>query len=170
MSGLQIGRVGRGAVLGGAKNEANAAKADLEPSGPDAAHLKAQDRFLREGKKLSDPEKFKREQHPFDAYERLKEQARNNTPPTPPDNFRWRYYGLFYVAPTQNSFMRSLVPDIFHSPSRKSCTASLLNSSSCGPSTTRTGPSDRAGIVMARSADTDAVATGISSLDCKARG
>jgi len=105
MSGLQIGRVGRGAVLGGAKNEANAAKADPEPGGPDATHLKAQDRFLREGKKLSDPEKFKREQHPFDAYERLKEQARNNTPPTPPDNFRWRYYGLFYVAPTQNSFM-----------------------------------------------------------------
>ena len=108
MSGLQIGRVGRGAVFGGAKSGLNAkvdAKADHEPSGPDAAHLKAQDRFLREGKKLSDPEKFKRELHPFDAYERLKEQARNNTPPTPPDNFRWRYYGLFYVAPTQNSFM-----------------------------------------------------------------
>jgi ferredoxin-nitrite reductase len=105
MSGLQIGRV---AVFGGAKSGLNAkvdAKADHESSGPDAAHLKAQDRFLREGKKLSDPEKFKREQHPFDAYERLKEQARNNTPPTPPDNFRWRYYGLFYVAPTQNSFM-----------------------------------------------------------------
>lgn len=105
MSGLQIGRVGRGAVFGGVKSEANAAKADPEPSGPDAAHLKAQDRFLRDGKKLSDPEKFKREQHPFDAYERLKEQARSNTPPPPPDNFRWRYYGLFYVAPTQNSFM-----------------------------------------------------------------
>jgi len=102
MSGLQIGRVGRGAVLGGAKSEA---KADPEPTGPDAAHLKAQDRFLREGKKLSDPEKFKREQHPFDAYERLKEQARTNTPPTPADNFRWRYYGMFYVAPAQTSYM-----------------------------------------------------------------
>lgn len=102
MSGLQIGRVGRGAVLGGAKSEA---KADPEPTGPDAAHLKAQDRFLREGKKLSEPEKFKREQHPFDAYERLKEQARANTPPTPADNFRWRYYGMFYVAPAQTSYM-----------------------------------------------------------------
>src|SRR5438105_3275983 len=29
----------------------------------------------------------------------------HNTPPTPPDNFRWRYYGLFYVAPAQNSYM-----------------------------------------------------------------
>jgi ferredoxin-nitrite reductase len=105
MSGLQIGRVGRGAGLGGAKSEPNVAKSDPEPTGPDAVHLKAQDRFLREGRKLSDPEKFKREQHPFDAYERLKEQARTNTPPTPADNFRWRYYGMFYVAPAQTSYM-----------------------------------------------------------------
>src|SRR5262249_59958706 len=53
----------------------------------------------------SDQEKFKREQHPFDAYERLKEQAEKNEAPKPPDNFRWRYYGLFYVAPAQNSYM-----------------------------------------------------------------
>ena len=103
MSGLQVGRVGRAAGLAGAGAAPD--KAAPEPVGPDAAGLKAQDRFLQDGKKLSDPEKFKREQHPFDAYERLKEQARHNTPPPPPDNFRWRYYGLFYVAPTQNSFM-----------------------------------------------------------------
>ena len=47
--------------------------------------------------KLADQEKFKREEHPFDAYRRLKEQAANNEPPKPADNFRWRYYGLFYV-------------------------------------------------------------------------
>jgi ferredoxin-nitrite reductase len=99
MSGVSAGRLGRGG--GGAATPA----AEPEPTGPDAAHLKAQDRFLKDGKKLSDPEKFKREQHPFDAYERLKAQARDNAAPSPPDNFRWRYYGLFYVAPTQNSFM-----------------------------------------------------------------
>jgi len=107
MSGLQVGRVGRGVGLvaaGGAVPE----KSAPEPIGPDAAGLKAQDRFLGDGKKLSDPEKFKREQHPFDAYERLKAQAKHNTPPPPADNFRWRYYGLFYVAPTQNSFMSRL--------------------------------------------------------------
>src|SRR5215468_8411823 len=96
-SGLQIARAMRGRDAG--------SKADAEPTGPDAAHLKAQDRFLKEGKKLSDQEKFKREQHPFDAYERLKEQAEKNEAPKPPDNFRWRYYGLFYVAPAQNSYM-----------------------------------------------------------------
>ncbi len=101
MSGLQVGRVGRGLGNGAGPAE----KVDPEPIGPDAAHIKAQDKITASGKKLADQEKFKREQHPFDAYERLKKQAANNTPPPPPDNFRWRYYGLFYVAPAQNSFM-----------------------------------------------------------------
>jgi ferredoxin-nitrite reductase len=104
MSGLQVGRVGRNVGLA-AGSCAPAAKGNPEPVGPDADSLKAQDKVLGDGKKLSDPEKFKREQHPFDAYERLKEQAKSNTPPTPADNFRWRYYGLFYVAPTQDSYM-----------------------------------------------------------------
>ena len=95
-SGLQIARVGRG--LGGPA-------APAKPSGPDAEHIAAQDRTVASGGKLSDQEKFKREQHPFDAYRRLQEQATNNDPPKPADNFRWRYYGLFYVAPAQNSYM-----------------------------------------------------------------
>jgi ferredoxin-nitrite reductase len=74
-------------------------------SGPDAAALQAQDRVLASGGKLSDPEKFKRDQHPFDAYGRLKAQSQANEYPKQPDNFRWRYYGLFYVAPNQNSYM-----------------------------------------------------------------
>jgi ferredoxin-nitrite reductase len=104
MSGVQVGRAGRNAGLASGSSEM-AAEADSEPIGPDAAGLKAQDRFLRDSKKLSDPEKFKREQHPFDAYERLKEQSKNNASPSPADNFRWRYYGLFYVAPAQDSYM-----------------------------------------------------------------
>ena len=95
-SGLQIARVGRG-LAGPA--------APAKPSGPDAEHIAAQDRTTAGGGKLSDQEKFKREQHPFDAYRRLQEQAANNEPPKPADNFRWRYYGLFYVAPAQNSYM-----------------------------------------------------------------
>src|SRR4249919_247959 len=96
-SGLQIARAGRG--LGDGKPAAQV------PSGPDAEHISAQDRTVAAGGKLNDQEKFKREQHPFDAYSRLKEQAANNTPPKPADNFRWRYYGLFYVAPAQDSYM-----------------------------------------------------------------
>jgi ferredoxin-nitrite reductase len=64
-TGLQISRAGRG--LG---NTA-AGKPNPEPNGPDAAHLKAQDKIIASGRKLADQEKFKREEHPFDAYPRL---------------------------------------------------------------------------------------------------
>jgi ferredoxin-nitrite reductase len=97
-AGLQVLKSGRG--LGGAP-----AKAGTEPSGPDAAHLRAQDKVVASGKKLADQEKVKREEHPFDAYQRLKQQALDNAPPSPADNFRWRYLGLFYVAPAQDSYM-----------------------------------------------------------------
>jgi ferredoxin-nitrite reductase len=99
-AGVQIMRGGRG--LGGGATEA---KGNAEPTGPDAAHIKAQDKVTASGKKLADQEKFKREEHPFDAYPRLKQQALDNAPPVPADNFRWRYFGLFYVAPAQDSYM-----------------------------------------------------------------
>lgn len=98
-TGLQISKVGRS--FGGTA----AGKTSAEPIGPDAAHLRAQDKVLASGKKLVDQERFKREEHPFDAYSRLKQQALTNAPPSPADNFRWRYYGLFYVAPAQDSYM-----------------------------------------------------------------
>ncbi len=76
-----------------------------EPVGPDAVHLKAMARLEAEGKKLSAEEKAKRDEHPFDAYARLKAGASAGQFPKGTDNFRWRFHGLFYVAPTQNSFM-----------------------------------------------------------------
>src|ERR1700754_505548 len=97
VSGLNAARATRAVLPGGSPKG--------EPTGPDAIHLKAQDKVTAAGGKLADQEKFKREQHPFDAYDRLKEQAESNTPPKPADNFRWRYYGLFYVAPAQDSYM-----------------------------------------------------------------
>ncbi|WP_131114911.1 NirA family protein [Lichenihabitans psoromatis] len=76
-----------------------------EPTGPDAAHAKAQNRTLAEGKKLADQEKWKRAENPFESYMRLKIEALAGTKPKPEDNFRWRYHGLFYVAPAQESYM-----------------------------------------------------------------
>ncbi len=96
-SGVQIARAGRG--LGGGKPAAQI------PSGPDAEHLLAQDKTVARGGKLNEQEKIKREQHPFDAYSRLKEQAAANEFPKPADTFRWKYYGLFYVSPAQDSYM-----------------------------------------------------------------
>jgi ferredoxin-nitrite reductase len=103
MSGLQIARMARAAPA--STGALAAAPAPAELTGPDAEHLRAQDRFIKAGKKLSDPEKFKRELHPFDGYERLKEQAAHNEPPKVDDNFRWRFYGLFYCAPNQTAYM-----------------------------------------------------------------
>jgi ferredoxin-nitrite reductase len=101
-SGLQIAR-----AAGGVNPNAAPAPAAVapEPIGPDAAAIKAQDRTVAAGGKLSDQEKFKRDLHPFDGYEKLKELAASNTPPKPDDNFRWRFFGLFYCAPTQSSYM-----------------------------------------------------------------
>jgi len=67
VAGLQIAKAawGNGSV-------ASAGAAPAEPMGPDAPHLRAQDGVLKAGGKLSEQEKFKRELHPFDGYERLK--------------------------------------------------------------------------------------------------
>src|SRR5262245_53419850 len=109
-AGLQIAKVARGVVRptngGGAATPAVAVETELV--GPDAEHRRAQDHVLKAGGKLSDQERFKREQHPFDGYERLKQQAAANEPPKPDDNFRWRFFGLFYCAPNQKSYMSRL--------------------------------------------------------------
>ena len=103
VAGLQIAKNVRGAAGGGAAAAANGVAA--EPIGPDASAWRAQDAVIKAGGKLSDPEKFKRELNPFDGYERLKDQATKNEAPKPDDNFRWRFFGLFYCAPTQKAYM-----------------------------------------------------------------
>ncbi|HLK82102.1 MAG TPA: NirA family protein [Xanthobacteraceae bacterium] len=104
VAGLQIARTA--GSLAGRNGAGPAAGATApEPAGPDAPHWRAQDRVTKAGGKLSDQEKFKRELHPFDGYEKLKAQAAANAPPKPDDNFRWRFFGLFYCAPAQNTYM-----------------------------------------------------------------
>jgi ferredoxin-nitrite reductase len=93
---------GIGAVRGGGGASTG------EPTGPDASHLKAMARAEAGGKKLADQEKWKRDEHPLDAYTRLKAEAATNAAPKPADNFRWRFHGLFHVAPTQDSYMMRL--------------------------------------------------------------
>jgi ferredoxin-nitrite reductase len=101
VSGLQIAK----SAGGFPKAAAPAAPAAPVATGPDAPHIAAQDRIVKGGGKLSDQEKFKRDLHPFDGYEKLKAQAAGNEPPKPDDNFRWRFFGLFYCAPSQPTYM-----------------------------------------------------------------
>lgn len=107
MSGVQLGR---GVSLRGTPKQAVSSNPD--PTGPDAAHIKAQDRFLQAGKKLSEQEVIKREQHPFDGFNRLKEQSRTNSPPSAADAFRWRWFGLFFQPMVGKTYMcRARVPN-----------------------------------------------------------
>ena len=87
VSGLQIARAARG-VAGNTSRPAAVQLPDAaaaQHAGPDAPHLIAQDRVIAAGGKLTDQEKFKRELHPFDGYEKLKTQAAANEAPKPDD-------------------------------------------------------------------------------------
>lgn len=85
---------------------ASAAKpAAAEPTGPDAAAHRAMARFEAQGRKLVNEEKAKREELGLDSYGRMKQHAREGAFPKGVDVFRWKFHGLFYVAPTQDSYM-----------------------------------------------------------------
>ncbi|MBB2964040.1 NirA family protein [Methylobacterium sp. R2-1] len=100
-SGIAAARMTGGLAIG----QGGAAAASSEPTGPDAIHIKAQDRTVKEGGKLCEQEKWKRAENPFDGHNRLIQEAATGKAPKPEDNFRWRYHGLFWVAPTQTSYM-----------------------------------------------------------------
>ena len=106
MSGVRVARASRGmAPLDPGVVAPLGISSQAESTGPDAPHLKAMARYEAEGKKLSAEEKTKREQHPFDIYARMKQAAREEQFPKGQDVFRWKFHGLFYVAPAQNSYM-----------------------------------------------------------------
>ena len=92
-------------MTGGLAAGQGASAPPAEPTGPDAIHIKAQDATIKAGGKLCEQEKWKRAENPFDGHNRLIAEASTGKAPKPEDNFRWRYHGLFWVAPAQNSYM-----------------------------------------------------------------
>ncbi|WP_407048430.1 NirA family protein [Methyloraptor flagellatus] len=104
VSGVNAARIARGAGPLGAIGATKPAGPGV-PTGPDAPHLIAQAKVEAAGRKLAAQEIAKRDEHPLDAYLRLKTDARAGKFPKPMDDFRWRFHGLFYVAPAQDSFM-----------------------------------------------------------------
>ncbi len=85
-------------------NSSNQGARDVA-KGPDDDLITAQNSFISAKKKLVDQEIWKRAENPLDSFSRLSADAKANSPPNPEDNFRWRYHGMFYVAPTQSSYM-----------------------------------------------------------------
>jgi ferredoxin-nitrite reductase len=57
---------------------------------------------------LCKEERWKHEQDPLDVWDKLISHADDNRAPAPDDIFRFKYHGLFYVAPAQDSFMLRL--------------------------------------------------------------
>ena len=68
-------------------------------------HRAAQDRFIAAGKKLVPEEEAKRKAHPLDMWDELRAEAATCRFPKGIDVFRHKFFGLFYVAPAQDSFM-----------------------------------------------------------------
>ena len=57
---------------------------------------------------LCKEERWKHEQDPLDVWDKLIAHADDNRAPAPDDIFRFKFHGLFYVAPAQDSFMLRL--------------------------------------------------------------
>jgi ferredoxin-nitrite reductase len=97
--------LGRGLALA---RSAGAAPAAAAPSGPERIHFEAQDRVVAAGGKLTREEEAKRAKHPFDMWDEIAANAANGAFPKGTDVFLYKFHGLFYVAPTQDSFMLRL--------------------------------------------------------------
>ncbi|MFD0934035.1 NirA family protein [Methylobacterium trifolii] len=97
-SGISAARLTGGLMSGNSAPPA-------EPTGPDAIHIKAQDATIKAGGKLAEQEKWKRAENPFEGHNRLIAEAATGAAPKPEDNFRWRYHGMFWLAPNKAHYM-----------------------------------------------------------------
>lgn len=82
-----------------------------DSQGPGSANFAGTQEPAVHGTPLSDlsrEEKWKYEQNPLDIWDKLIAHAEENRAPAMEDIFRFKYYGLFYVAPAQDSFMLRL--------------------------------------------------------------
>lgn len=76
-----------------------------EASGPEAIHYRAQDRQVAAGGKLTPEEHAKRKTFPLDQWDDLRQHAAEGRFPKGTDVLAFKYHGLFYTAPAQDSYM-----------------------------------------------------------------
>jgi ferredoxin-nitrite reductase len=95
--------LGRGITVARAGAAAPAAS-----TGPEKIHFEAQNRVLASGGRLTREEEAKRAKHPFDMWDEIVANAAKGEFPKGADVFLYKFHGLFYVAPTQDSFMLRL--------------------------------------------------------------
>ncbi|MCO6045593.1 NirA family protein [Aeoliella sp. ICT_H6.2] len=92
---------GESITVGGATPPA----AGVLPADPAALHTDAQDRAVAAGGKLAGEEKAKRDKPPADMWDEMAARAAAGEYPKGTDVFLTKFYGLFYVAPAQDSYM-----------------------------------------------------------------
>jgi ferredoxin-nitrite reductase len=98
----------RAQVVGRAAIDASGASSNGAPlpySEKESSGYKAQRAWLEAGKRLSKEEQIKFEGNPLDLWNDMEALASRNELPAGPDNFRFRFQGLFNVAPAQESLM-----------------------------------------------------------------
>ena len=95
------------AIAGSAQIAANSL-GEEQKSDPTHIHIEAQDRATRAGGRLVPEELAKREKHPFDMWDEMLANAAAGRFPKALDVFRYKFHGLFYVAPNQDAFMLRL--------------------------------------------------------------
>jgi ferredoxin-nitrite reductase len=69
---------------------------------------KNSDPNVPEKPKLIFEERIKKTEHPLDTFHRIVENAETNKAPDREDTFRFKWNGLFYLAPTKDAFMARL--------------------------------------------------------------
>ncbi|MFM7344700.1 MAG: NirA family protein [Tagaea sp.] len=104
LAGFATGVAAKRAALGLPAGLTAGAAASSVPN-PDAAMFAAQDRTAAAGGKLVAEEQAKRAKPPLDRWDELVAMSESGVPPKGTDIFLTKFFGLFYVAPAQDSFM-----------------------------------------------------------------
>jgi ferredoxin-nitrite reductase len=77
---------------------------------------------------ITNEEKMKRERDPLDMWEMVLQHARENRAPVGGDVYRFKFFGLFYVAPAQDAFMvRVRIPGNVLSSAQLSALAAIAS-------------------------------------------
>jgi ferredoxin-nitrite reductase len=110
LQGFFAGAAQRGALPYVGQTSAGLITADPSAGGPNLAAAEPEEElwYGTPLEDLSNEERIKHDENPLDIWDKLLAHASENRPPNDADRFRIKYFGLFYVAPAQDSFMLRL--------------------------------------------------------------
>src|SRR5262245_4214859 len=105
LAGFMAGVAQRGLVPYVGATGTGQLTADPAQGGPNLAAVREESVFGTPRTDLCKQELWKLDENPLDIWDKLLAHAEQNKLPDEADTFRFRYHGLFNVAPAQNAFM-----------------------------------------------------------------